>query len=172
MFQQNQTCLCGTPLSTWITKGHWLRRRISATLDWSCSPTAPSHLVPWASLMEKGSDAFPCIYMNKTLPRSHCPYLLHPICLSFHHTPIVISPWMDCNHPFDTHIQTLKWTFQLPDLWLYLAVPEKVDYSLSNHGKKQNLCHSENRTLQTLGFPFPSPYNSEWMSERVCLQRL
>lgn len=38
---------------------------------------------------------------------------------------------MDHNRPFDAHIQALKWTSRLPDLRLYLAVPEKVDYSLS-----------------------------------------
>lgn len=41
MFKQSQTCLCGTLLSTRITKRQWPRRRVSATLDWSCSPTAP-----------------------------------------------------------------------------------------------------------------------------------
>ena len=60
-------------LPTRITKGHWPRRRVSATLDWSCSPTAPSHLVPWARLMEKCSDAFPCIYRNGTGPLPYFP---------------------------------------------------------------------------------------------------
>lgn len=71
-------------LPTRITQGHWPRRCVSTTLDWSCSPTAPSHLVPLASLMEKGSDAFPCFYMNGTPPPCHSPYLLHPIRLRFH----------------------------------------------------------------------------------------
>lgn len=156
-------------LPTRITQGHWLRRCVSPTLGWSFSPTAPSHLVPLASLMEKGSDAFPCFYMNGTPPLCQSPYLLLPIRLPFHHTAIAISPWMGRFHPLDTHNQTLKWTSRLPDLWLYLAVPEKVDYSLS-----LSLCFSvtENRMPQTLGFPFPSPYLPEWMSVHICLQPL
>lgn len=60
------------------------RRDVSAQhLTDPAPPGPPSHVVPCASLMEKGSEAFPCFYMNSTLPLSYSPYLFHPICLPF-----------------------------------------------------------------------------------------
>lgn len=173
MFRPSQTCLCGTPLHQQgllkdTDRGDVSEKHLTDPVAPRPPPTWCLELASWKkALMHSPVSIWTQPWHSPTLLTSFIPFTL-----PFHHTPIVISPWMERIHLFDTHIQTLKWTSWLPDHWLYLVVPEKVDYSLSNHGKKHNLCHSENRTLQTLGFPFPSPYNLEWLSERVSLQRL
>lgn len=64
MRERTQSGPCGTPrLYQQGLRKDTDRGDVSAHR--STDPAPPSHLVPWARLMEKGSEAFPCFYMTE-----------------------------------------------------------------------------------------------------------
>lgn len=105
-----------------------------------CGDTAPSHLVPWASIDGKRLCHNP-LYPSEAQT--------HPIAFLYFTYTLWKSPGWSV-YILLIHIQiyrqTLEWKSQVPDLWLYLSEPKKADCYLSHSGAESLSARKQNRT--------------------------